>query len=225
MNIWNLVRINSITDLYLDTWIARWPAVIQFRHVANYVRLIHWLQNSWDLLIRSGFYVYLTHTNTHTQTHTLIYTQTNTRTSIKPYLWTYAGTHILISFSVFLNEYTNITLLFCLPAPLSVSLSLCLSIYIYIYISSCHAINTEIPDPLSPPLFIVHHFRQVFRVTTCIYTELLYVGLSWLSCLCSAMWRGPQEYITYDLVPTSPAMSCMSGSSNGCKCYTSVVLG
>ena len=25
---------------------------------------------------------------------------------------------------------------------------------------------------------------------------------------------GPQEYITYELVPASPAVSCMSGSSN-----------
>ena len=45
-------------------------------------------------------------------------------------------------------------------------------------------------------------------------TELLYVGLSWMSCLCSSMLRGPQEYITYELIPTSPAVSYMSGSSN-----------
>ena len=30
----------------------------------------------------------------------------------------------------------------------------------------------------------------------------------------SAMWRGPQEYITYELVPISPAVSRVSGSSN-----------
>ena len=28
------------------------------------------------------------------------------------------------------------------------------------------------------------------------------------------MWRGPSEYITYEILPTSPAVSCMSGSSN-----------
>ena len=28
------------------------------------------------------------------------------------------------------------------------------------------------------------------------------------------MWRGPQEYIAYEFVPTSSAMSRMSGSSN-----------
>ena len=41
-----------------------------------------------------------------------------------------------------------------------------------------------------------------------------YAGSSWASCLCSSMWRGPQEYITYELVPTSPAVSRVSGSSN-----------
>ena len=32
--------------------------------------------------------------------------------------------------------------------------------------------------------------------------------------LCSSMWRGPQDYVTYEFVPTSPAVSRMSGSSN-----------
>ena len=27
------------------------------------------------------------------------------------------------------------------------------------------------------------------------------------TCLCTSMWRGPQKYITYELVPTSPAVS------------------
>ena len=92
-------------------------------------------------------------------------------------------------------------------------------IYIYIYIhiflsSSCRAISTDIPDPLSPPFPIVHCFRYVFRATSCIGTKLLYVCSSWSSCLCSSMWRGLQEYITYELVPTSPTVSCMSDSSN-----------
>ena len=48
--------------------------------------------------------------------------------------------------------------------------------------SSCCAISTDIPDPVLPPLPIVHYFRQVFRATSCISTELLYVGSSWSSC-------------------------------------------
>ena len=55
---------------------------------------------------------------------------------------------------------------------------------------------------------------RFFRATSRIYTELLYVGSNWSSCLCSAMWRGQPEYITYKPVPTSPAVSCMSGLSN-----------
>ena len=45
-----------------------------------------------------------------------------------------------------------------------------MSIYIYI---SYHAISTDIPDSLSPPLLIVHRFGQVFRATSRIGTELL----------------------------------------------------
>ena len=67
-------------------------------------------------------------------------------------------------------------------------------------------ISTDIPDPLSPPLPIVHCFQQVFKSTFRISTELLYVGSSWLSCLCSSMWSGSQDYITYKLVPTSPTV-------------------
>ena len=79
-------------------------------------------------------------------------------------------------------------------------------------LSSCCTISTDIPDPLSPPLPIVNCFWQVLRATSRIGTELLYVGTSWSSCLCTSMWRGPQVYITYELVPTSPAVSHMSGS-------------
>ena len=91
--------------------------------------------------------------------------------------------------------------------------------YKYIYISSsssssCHAISTDIPDHLSPPLPIVHCFRHVICDTSRIGTDLLYVGSSWSSRLYSSMWGGPRKYITYELVPTSLAVSRMSGSSN-----------
>ena len=49
---------------------------------------------------------------------------------------------------------------------------------------------------------------------SCISTELLCIDSSWLSNLCSSMYRGPQEYIDYEFVLTSPAVSRMSGSSN-----------
>ena len=70
------------------------------------------------------------------------------------------------------------------------------------------------PDRFPPPLPIGHRFQPVFKATYCIGTELLYIGSRWSSCLCSSIWRGPQEYITYKFVPTSSAVSHMSGSFN-----------
>ena len=73
-------------------------------------------------------------------------------------------------------------------------------VYIYIYIyTSCRAASTDIPDPLSPLLPIVHRLWQVFRAT---------------SCFCPAICAGPLEYIPYELVPASPVESCMSGASS-----------
>ena len=45
--------------------------------------------------------------------------------------------------------------------------------WVYIYhhhSSSCNAASTDIPDPLSPLLPIIHRLRQVFRVTSCVLT-------------------------------------------------------
>ena len=89
-----------------------------------------------------------------------------------------------------------------------------MNLYAYISLSSCRTSSTDITDPLPPLFSIVHRFRRALRITTRIGTELLYVGSSWSSCLCSSMWRGPQEYITYEFVPTSPVVFHMSGLSN-----------
>ena len=45
--------------------------------------------------------------------------------------------------------------------------------------SSCRAASTDIPDPLSPRLPIIHRLWQVFGVTSRIITQLLYVCSSW----------------------------------------------
>ena len=87
-------------------------------------------------------------------------------------------------------------------------------IYIYIYISSCRAVSTDLLDPLSPPISIIHHSRVVFKPISRIGTELLYIFSRWSTCLCSSMWRGPHEYITYEFVLTSPEVYHMSGSFN-----------
>ena len=80
--------------------------------------------------------------------------------------------------------------------------------------SSCHVASTDLPDTLSQPVSIVHCSWEVFKATSCIKTKLLYIGFCWSSCLCSSMWRGPQEYHAYKFVLTFPAVFCMSGSSN-----------
>ena len=80
--------------------------------------------------------------------------------------------------------------------------------------SSCHAASADIPDPLSPFLPIIHRLRQVFRVTSCVLTQLLYVSSCWSSYFCTSICGGPQEYIAYELVLASPAVSRVSGSSD-----------
>ena len=88
------------------------------------------------------------------------------------------------------------------------------AILICILSLSCVSISTGIPDPLPPPISIIHRSRLVFKYTSCIGTDLLYVGSSWSYCLCSSMCGSPLEYVTYEFVPTSPAECCMSGSYN-----------
>ena len=78
---------------------------------------------------------------------------------------------------------------------------------IYIYIL-CHTESTDLPHPLSPPVSIVHRSQEIFKVISCIGTELLYIGSSW------SMWKGLQEYIACEFVLTSLAVSRMSGSTN-----------
>ena len=96
---------------------------------------------------------------------------------IKPYYFFYS------------HGYYSHCLLLLLIAPFLSSLS------------SCRAASTDISDPLSPLLPIVHRLWQVFRVTSRILRELLYVCSSWSSCFCSAICGRPWEYITYELVP------------------------
>ena len=54
-------------------------------------------------------------------------------------------------------------------------------------ICSCLTDNMDLPDPLPPPVPIIYRFWQVFKATSCISTELLYIVSSRSSCLCSSM--------------------------------------
>ena len=84
-----------------------------------------------------------------------------------------------------------------LNIQLDLSVHVAQSIYLSIYLfssssSSCCAASTDIPDPLSPLLPIVHRLWQVFRATFRILTSLLlYVCSSWSSCFCSPIYGDP----------------------------------
>ena len=124
----------------------------------------------------------------------------------------YKGNGSLVSCNVCLQRVTRIkTTLYKITAP-------CVGgnfiIYIYISSSSCHATSTDFPDPLSSFFSIVHRSRQVFQATSCISTELLKIGSSLLPNSCSSMWRGLLEYIGYEFILTSPAVSRMFCSYN-----------
>ena len=85
----------------------------------------------------------------------------------------------------------------------------------YPSLCSCRAASTDFPDPPSQPVSIIHRTRQVFQAISCIDTALLYIrSTCWSFNLCSSMWGVPQEYIPYEFVLTSPAVSRMYGSSN-----------
>ena len=103
-------------------------------------------------------------------------------------------------------------LFFCCFFFVFLCVFMCVCMCVHVIIMSCR--QHESPWPLSPPVSIVHRSREVFKAISCIGTELLYIGSSCSCCLYSSMWRGPQEYIAYEFVLTSSAVSCISGSSN-----------
>ena len=76
----------------------------------------------------------------------------------------------------------------------------------YLYVHNDHvALPAQISTTLSrhPSLSSIAPGRssRLYSVSA----QLLYIGSSWSSSLCSSMGRGPQEYIAYEFVPTSPA--------------------
>ena len=89
--------------------------------------------------------------------------------------------------------------------------SKCKYIYIYIYIiviinMLCCQQQGSL-DPLSPPVSNIHRSQDVFQGISYIGTTLLYIGFCWSSCLCSSMWRSPQEYTTDEFIIKCPAVS------------------
>ena len=99
-------------------------------------------------------------------------------------------------------------------------------IYIYIYVYICMYMYVYIYVYIY--MYIYHHHYHVALVAWISLTLSRHSSLSFIalglssgqhpvsshSCFCSAMCGGPYEYISYEFVPASPAVSCMSGSSN-----------
>ena len=104
---------------------------------------------------------------------------------------------LFVSFSPLISIYQSISTCSYISIYLSA-----ISYIIIIIIMSRFQYGYPWPSVATPP------YRPLLPATS------LYAFSSWSSYLCTSMWRGPQEYITYELVPTSPAVSCMSGLSN-----------
>ena len=71
--------------------------------------------------------------------------------------------------------------------------------------SLCRAVSTDLPDPFSLPISIVHRPREVFQATSCIGTELLYIGSSWSSNLCDRVHRNISLMSSFLLLQQGPA--------------------
>ena len=80
------------------------------------------------------------------------------------------------------NMYTYVCMYVCMYVCVYICTHTCTSSS-----SSSRAASMDHPDPLSPPVSIVHFSREVFKVISCIDTELLYIGSGWSSCLCTSM--------------------------------------
>ena len=138
-------------------------------------------------------------------------------------VYMYMNTYVCVFLYVYICDLCIFRCVYMYGHMYNMCINMCIYVWVYVWIcvylyvsssSSCHIASMDLPDCLSPPVSIVHHSQEVFKAISCIGTELLYIGSSWLFCLCLSMWRGPLEYITYEFILTSPAVSHMSGSSN-----------
>ena len=102
-------------------------------------------------------------------------------------VYMYVCVCVYFSLSLFLSLSIYIYICVCIYRYINLSLDVCVCLFIYMYVciyfsivvyvylylymsSSCRAGSTDIPDPLSPLLRIVHRPRQVFRTTSRILT-------------------------------------------------------
>ena len=83
-------------------------------------------------------------------------------------------------------------------------------VVIIIIMMPCHQHRSLWPSPATH----LHRPSLLVGLQGYILYQLLYINSSRLSCPCSSMWRCLQEYVGYEFVPTSPAVSRMPGLSN-----------
>ena len=117
-----------------------------------------------------------------------------------------------IKFEILLNTHTH--------THTYIYIYVCVCVYIYIYIYDMHFGYDTWTNFIIIIIIIMSRHQNEYiwtflaTLTSRFGTELLYVHSNWSSCLYLSIWRGPQEYITYVFLFTSPAVSHMSGSSN-----------
>ena len=159
----------------------------------------------------------LKHTHTHTQTHTPKHTHTHTHTHSQIYTHTQLNTHTQI------HTHTNIHIFkskqkwlitevpFSSVEPLYPSpntLTTCWEIIIM----SRHQHGYTWPSPAtllyrpSLPVGLPGYILYRHRAVVCRFSLVVLPLLVHMKC--------PLEYVTYEFVPTSPAVSCMSSLSN-----------
>ena len=137
--------------------------------------------------------------------------------------WKFDNSNYYITFAVTLFLSNNPLIKF---SPLHVTKACCFPLF--------ESVNFQFFFLIRIPTFIIimsrgQHGYPWPSPTIRLYRPSLLVGLQgyimyqhkavvyrfwWSSGLCLSMWRGPQEYVTYELVPISPAVSRMSGSSD-----------
>ena len=153
----------------------------------------------FDIVVSSTFLTYTLPTAIYIYIYIYIYTHTH--------IYIYIYTHIFIYIYTYIYIYTHTYIYIHTHTHMYIYIYTHTHIYIYIYIS-CRTISTDIFYPPSSPFPIVHCFRQV-------YIEYRHTdAVRRFEMVILPLLGHPREYVSDELVPTSPAVFCMSGSSN-----------
>ena len=166
-------------------------------------RSVHYLDLPYEVttglvILSILLYIYTTctHTNAHTHTHT------HTNTHIYIYIYTFSGVEQS-------GKWINGCLLCNTQAVLTNW-----ALWYASSSSSCRSASADIPDPLSP--FLPNHSSPPAGLQGYILCPHIVAVCKFVLVvlLFTSICGGPQEYIAYELVLASPAVSRVSGSSD-----------